>query len=75
MASSSGRVDTMPKNKAILSKVPYFGMISTLSLEVWIGTSMVPFKIIIVVYYKVSDPSKSVGACILPVNLCKYCSK
>ena len=33
-ANSSGRVDIMSKNSVILLKVPFFGMISTLPLEV-----------------------------------------
>ena len=63
----------MPKNRVIVSKAPFFGMIWTLPLEAWIGTSMVLSEIVILAYYKVSGPSKSVGTCISPVNLCKYC--
>ena len=70
MASSSGRVDIIPKNSVLLPKVVLFGMISTLPLELAIGTSMVLSEIVILVYYKVSEPSKSVGTCILSVKLC-----
>ena len=48
-------------------------MISTLPLEPLIGMSMMLSEIVIMVYYKLSEPSKSVGTCISPVNLCKYC--
>ena len=70
MASSSGRVDIIPKNSVLLPKVVLFGMISTLPLELAIGTSMVLSEIVMLVYYKVSEPSKSVGRCILGVKLC-----
>ena len=70
MASSSGRVDIIPKNSVLLPKVVLFGMISTLPLELAIGTSMVLSEIVMLVYYKVSEPSKSVGTCILIVKLC-----
>ena len=70
MASSSGRVDIIPKNSVLLPKVVLFGMISTLPLELAIGTSMVLSEIVMLVYYKVSKPSKSVGTCILSVKLC-----
>mgnify|MGYP007078374409 CR=1 FL=1 len=63
----------MPKNGAIRPKVAFFGMISTLPLELWIEMSMVLSEMVILVYYKVSEPSKSVGTCISHVNLCKYC--
>ena len=59
MASSSGRVDIIPKNSVILSKVPFFGMVSTLPLELWIGTSMMLSGIVISMCYKVSEQSKS----------------
>ena len=75
MASSSGRVDIIPKNSVLLPKVVLFGMISTLPLELAIGMSMVLSNIVILMYYKVSEQSKSVGACILPINLQKYCAK
>ena len=65
MDSSSGRVNTIPKTRIIPSKVSFFGMISTLPLELWIGTSMMLSEIVIVVHYKVSEPSKSLGSCIL----------
>ena len=58
-ASSSGRVDIIPKNRPILVKVPFFGMVSTLPLELWIGTSMVLSGIVISMCYKVSEQSKS----------------
>ena len=64
MTSSSGRVDIIPKNGSFYRITLFFDMISTLSLELAIGTSMV------LVYYKVSEPSKSVGTCILSVKLC-----
>ena len=73
MASSSDRVDIIPKNKGITSKVVCFGIISTLTLELAIGTSMVISENIMLVYYKVFEPSKSVGTCILMVNLSKHC--
>ena len=70
MASSSGRVDIIPKNSVLLPKIVLFGMISTLPLELAIGTSMVLSEIVIRMYYKVSEQSKSVGTCILIVKLC-----
>ena len=70
MASSSGRVDIIPKNSVLLPKVVLFGMISTVPLELAIGTSMVLSEIVMLVYYKVSEPSKSVETCILSVKLC-----
>ena len=70
---SNGRVDIMPKNWAIPSKVSFFSMISTLPSDLWIVTSMMLSEIVMPVYYKVSEPSKPVGTCISPVNLCKYC--
>ena len=48
-------------------------MISTLPLELAIGTSMVLPKNVMLLYYKVSELSKSVGTCILMVNLRKHC--
>ena len=63
----------MPKNRTIPSKVTFFSMISTLALELLIGTSMMLSEIVMLVCYKVSEPSKPVGTCISPVNLCKYC--
>ena len=73
MATSSGRDNIMPKNRAITSKVTFFIMISTLPVELLIGTSMVLSEIVMLVYYKVSEPSKLVGTCISSVNLYKYC--
>ena len=70
MASSSGRVDIIPQNSVLLPKVVLCGMIWTLPLELAIGTSMVLSEIVMLVYYKVSEPSKSVGTCILIVKLC-----
>ena len=49
MVSSNGRVDIMPKNGAISSKVAFFGMISTLPLEVWIGMPIMLSEIVILV--------------------------
>ena len=72
IASSSGRDNIMPENKEILSKVPFFSMVSTLLLEVAIGTSMVLSDIATLVYYKVSEQSKSVVTSISLVNMCKY---
>ena len=48
------RDDIMSKKSVILSKVPFFGMMSTLQLELDIGTSMVLSDIVMLVYYKVS---------------------
>ena len=45
-------------------------MISTLPLEVAIGVSMMISDLVIIVYYEVSEWSKSVGTCILIVNSC-----
>ena len=74
MASSSGRDNIMPENKEILSKVPFSSIVivSTLLLEVAIGTSMVLSDIATLVYYKVSEQSKSVVTSISLVNMCKY---
>ena len=72
MASSSGRVDIMSKNSVILLKVPYSGMISTLPLKLAIGVSMMLSGSVILMYYKVSESSKSVGTSISPVKSCKY---
>ena len=60
----------MSKNRPIPLKVSFFDIVSTLSLAVWIDMSMVLSKIIILVYYKVSEPSISVGTYILIVKLC-----
>ena len=68
--TSSERVDIIPKN-GTFNRIPLiFDMISTLSLELVIGVSMMPSDIVIIVYYKVSEWSKSVGTCILIENLC-----
>ena len=75
MASSSDRVDIIPKNGSFYRITLFFDMISTLSLELAIGMSMVLSNIVILMYYKVSEQSKSVGACMLPINLQKYCAK
>ena len=64
MASSSGRVDTMLKNYTFDVIALFFGMILSLPLELAIGTSMVLPDIDIIKYYKVSETSKSFGACI-----------
>ena len=58
----------MSENGAIPSKAAFFGMISTLPLELWIGMSMVLSEMVILVYYKVSETSKSVGICIFIVK-------
>ena len=66
LVSSNGKVDIMPKNGAITSKVAFFGMISTLPFKLWIGMSTVLSEMVILVYYKVSEPSKSVEALFNP---------
>ena len=75
IASSSERVDIIPKNGSFYRITLFFDMISTLSLELAIGMSMVLSNIVIMMYYKVSEQSKSVEACMLPINLQKYCAK
>ena len=60
----------MLKNDTFDRITLFFGMILTLPLEEAIGMSMVLSKIIILVYYKVSKPSMSVGTYILIVKLC-----
>ena len=70
MASSSGRVDIIPKNGTFNRIILVFDMISTLPLELAIGVSMMLSDIVIIVYCKVSEWSKSVGTCILIVNSC-----
>ena len=70
MASSSRRVDIMPKNMRIALRVPFFGMVSTLPLELWIGTSMMLSEIVIIVYYTVSESSKSYRSFVAMVKLC-----
>ena len=42
--------DIMPKNRAIPSKVAFFGMTPSLPLEIWIGTSMMLSGIVIIAY-------------------------
>ena len=68
--SSCGRDDIISENGVTLSKEAFFGMVSTLQLELAIGMSMMLFDIVILVYYKVSESSKSVVAYILVVKLC-----
>ena len=48
-------------------------MISTLPLELSIEMSMVLSEMVMLVYYKVFDMTKSVGTFILASNLCKHC--
>ena len=55
---SNDKDNIMPKNSVLLPKVVLFGMIRTLPLELAIGTSMVLSEIVMLVYYKVSEPSK-----------------
>ena len=59
----------MPKNDTLNRITLFFGMVSTLLLEVWIGTSMMLSGIVTLVYYKVSESSKSVVTFILLVKL------
>ena len=66
--SSNGRVDIMPNNATFDGIAQFFGMISTLPLVLTNGTSMVLSEMVILVYYKVSRPSKSVGTCIFIVK-------
>ena len=68
--TSSGRVDIIPKNSTFNRITLVFDMISTLSLELAVEVSMMLSDIVIIVYHKVSEWSKSVGTCILIVNLC-----
>ena len=65
---SSGRVDIIPKNAAFDGIAPFSDMISTLPLELTNGTSMMLSEMVILVYYKVSEPSKSVVTCIFIVK-------
>ena len=53
--SSSEKDDIMPKNRATQFKVPFPGMVSTLPLELSIGTSTALSDLVIVVCYKVSE--------------------
>ena len=55
--SSCVRDDIMSKNSVILLKVPFIGMVSTLQLELAIGTSMILSDKVILVYHKVSERS------------------
>ena len=73
--SSCERDDIISNNSVSLSKEALFDMVSTLQVEVAFGTSMVLSDIVMLVYYKVSEQSWSVGACILMVKLCNYCEK
>ena len=68
--SSSGKVDIIPKNDTFKRIGLFSGMISSRSLEVAIGTSMTLSKIVMLVHYKVSESSKSVGTFILIVKMC-----
>ena len=60
----------MPKNGTFDRITLFFDMISTLPLELAVGVSMMLSDIVTIVYYKVSEWSKSVGTCILIVKLC-----
>ena len=68
--TSSGKVDIIPKNGTFNRITLVFDMISTLPLELAIGVSMMLSDIVIIVYGKVSEWSKSVVTCILIENLC-----
>ena len=61
MATSSERDDIMPENRPILLKVPFFGMVSTLQIELAFRISMMLSDIVMLVYFNVSELSKSVG--------------
>ena len=56
MASSSGRADIIPKNATLDRITLFWGIISSLSLELAIGVSMVLSGIVVLVYYKVFEP-------------------
>ena len=58
----------MPKNATLDGIAPFSGMILTLPLELTNGTSMVLSEMVTLLYYKVSEPSKSVGICIFIVK-------
>ena len=61
----------MPENGTLNRITPlFFDMTSALLLELAVGMSMVLSDIVILMYYKVSEQSKSVGTCILSVKLC-----
>ena len=68
--SSNGRADTMLKNVTFDVIALFFGMISTLPLELLIVTSMMLSEIVILVCYKVSELSKSARTFVLTVKLC-----
>ena len=68
--TSSGRVDIIPKNGTFNRITLVFDMISTLPLELAIGVTMMLSDIVIIVYCKVYEWSKSVGTCIFIVKLC-----
>ena len=70
----TGETISCRKTAQLHQKWHFFSMISTLPFELLIGTSMVLSEIVMLVYYKVSEPSKPVGTCISPVNLSKYCA-
>ena len=67
---SSERVDIIPKNGTFNRIALFFDIISTLPLELAAGVLMMLSDIVIIVYCKVSEWSKSVGAYILIVNSC-----
>ena len=73
--TSSERVDIIPKNGTLNRITLVLDIISTLSLELAIGVSMMLSGSVIMMYYKISEWSKSVGTCISSVNSCKYCEK
>ena len=50
MASSSWRVDTMPKNASFDRITPFFDIISSFPHEVTVGVSMMLSDIVLVVY-------------------------
>ena len=70
MATSSGRVDAILKNCTFDVIALFFGIILSLPLELAIGMSMMLSDIVIIGYYKISETSKPVGACISIVKLC-----
>ena len=72
---SNDKDDIMPKNRAIPSKVAFFDIISTLPLELAIGTSMVSSDIVIIRYYKGISIVKVGWSMYLTRELCKYCVK
>ena len=63
----------MPENGTLNRITPlFFDMTSALLLELAVGMSMVLSDIVIILYYKVSEWSKSVGICILIVELVNF---